>query len=193
MGSNPRLVLIATAFFTLLMGACSSSSKPSVPTTSTSTSSAPAPATSATSPPASTRVPTSGPRATTISSGPMNLATTAAVRAALVAAFASGQHLEPRYVAGTVKGSVYYAFDGTTYTYWAMAEFSPTPAADEAHKRLDGAPGDPAIQFQDGPWIFSRGASGSWRLVGDTGGSICPPRPPARVLALWGNQSPGCT
>ena len=172
--------IVAPIVAMMLLGACSSSSKSSAPT---STPSAPAPST--TSPPSSTVVPTSGPRTTTTSSGPTNLVTTDTVRAALVAAFASGQHLEPRYVAGTVKESVYYAFDSTTRQYWAMAEFSPTPAADDAHARLDGAPGDPAIQFQGGPWIFNRGAAGSWRLVGDTGGSICPPRPPASVLALW--------
>jgi hypothetical protein len=114
------------------------------------------------------------------------------VRAALVAAFAAGQHLKPSYVAGTVKGSVYYGFDPATAKYWAVARFSPTAAARAADQRLNGGAGDPLIQFQDGPWVFSRGPDSAWKLAGDTGGGLCAPSPPQSLLTLWGNGARGC-
>lgn len=135
-------------------------------------------------PPAATSSSTT-PTSTTNASLPRNLATDASVRAALVVAFADGQRIDVNYVAGTVAGSVYYAYDPDTHTFWALADFSASDAAQRAHQRLSGTPSDPFIYFQDGPMVLSRTDTSAWRLVGDTGGLVCPPRPPAAVLALW--------
>lgn len=116
---------------------------------------------------------------------PTNVHVDDSVRAALVAAFAAGRHLDPTYVAGTVPGSVYDAYDPATQTFWVLADFSASAAALKAHQRLQGTPSDPLVQFQDGPMVLSRTVGSSWKLVSDTGGLICPPRPPAAILALW--------
>ena len=45
------------------------------------------------------------------------------VKSQLVAAFVAGWHLKAGQVAGTAPGSLYYAYDQTTRTYWAEAAF----------------------------------------------------------------------
>ncbi len=122
---------------------------------------------------------------TTGDSRPRNLPVNDSVRAALVTAFAAGQHIDRSYVANTV-GRVYYAYDPGTRAYWALANFSASDAARRAHARLQGTPNDPYIQFQDGPIVFSRTERSAWKLVTDTGGLVCPPLLPAPVIASWG-------
>ena len=108
-------------------------------------------------------------------------------------AFESGTTLDPKYVAGTVKGSVYYGLDPGTHTYWALADFAATEAAQQAHRQLQGGQRDPLVNFQDGPFVFSRPPGAAWKMVGDSGGRFCGPRPPVPVLMMWGKLSEGCT
>jgi hypothetical protein len=137
-------------------------------------------------------------KAVTNGAAPMNLVTTNAVRAALVDAFATGQHISRSYVAGTAPGSVYYAYDPGTHAYWALAQFSSSAAAAQAHQQFAGTAKDPYIQFQDGPWIFKSPDNSSWTLVGDTGGTVCPSSLPMSLVRLWnlhnlyGGTNPGC-
>jgi hypothetical protein len=134
----------------------------------------------------STSLPASSSTPSRSNSAPQNLVTTNVVRSALVTAFATGQHLPVAYVQGTVPGSVYYAYDPETHTFWALAQFSSSDAARLAHDQYGGTSKDPYVQFQDGPFIFKRTASSQWNMVGDTGGLVCAPRVPAGVLAVWG-------
>jgi hypothetical protein len=123
----------------------------------------------------------SNPRPT----GAQNLLVDDFVRNGLATAWAAGQRLQRSDVAGTRKGSVFYAYDPSSAKYWAIADFEPSASALAKHGTLNGGNGDPLIQFQDGPFIFSRSAGGSWTLVGDTGGGPICPRVPAAVIAVW--------
>jgi hypothetical protein len=125
--------------------------------TATSTSSPAAPDRSA-SPAATTAV---SPRATAGSApagpgGVRNLAVNREARNELTAAYADYRGISPADVAGTRPGSVYYAYDPATYTYWAQADFAPSSTA--SFKVLVG--------FQDGASIglFTRIANGRWQV-----------------------------
>ena len=78
---------------------------------------------------------------------------------------------------GTAPGSVYYAYDVTTHTYWAEASFLP-------------AKGDPPTAMEDagGYGVFSRPATGGWRFLGQSLPIFCRELSvvPPGVLALWG-------
>ena len=102
---------------------------------------------------------------------------TASVKSQLVAAFVAGWRLKPDQVAGMAPGSLYYAYDQTTRTYWAEAAFFP-------------AKGDPPAMMQDagGYGVFSRAGAGAWKFLGSALPIFCRELsvvPPA-VLALWG-------
>jgi DNA-binding beta-propeller fold protein YncE len=121
------------------------------------------------------------PQAFAISRPPLDqvqdVVATPAVKSQLVKAFVSGWHLKASQVAGTAPGSLYYAYDVTTRTYWAEAAFLP-------------AKGDPPAMMQDAGafGVFSRPASGGWKFLGSSLPITCRELsavPPA-VLALWG-------
>jgi hypothetical protein len=102
---------------------------------------------------------------------------TPAVKSQLVAAFAAASQLKLAQVAGTSPGSVYYAYDLTTHTYWAEAAF------------LAGK-GVPPATMQDagGYGVFSRSGSGGWKDLGSSLPIACRELsvvPPA-VLDVWG-------
>jgi DNA-binding beta-propeller fold protein YncE len=102
---------------------------------------------------------------------------TATVKSQLVAAFASGWHLKVSQVAGTAPGSLYYAYDLSTRTYWAEAAFLP-------------ARGDAPAMMQDAGafGVFSRAGTAAWKFLGSSLPISCRELsvvPPA-VLALWG-------
>ena len=127
--------------------------------TATSTSSPAAPGDSrSASPAAATAV---SPRAASgsASAGPggvRNLSVGRAVRNELTAAYADFRGISLSDVAGTRPGSVYYAYDPATDTYWAEANFSPSRTA--SFKVLVG--------FQDGASIglFTRAARSGWQV-----------------------------
>jgi len=150
--------------------------------TATSTSSPAAPGHSrSASPTATTAV---SPRAASgpASAGPgavRNLAVSRAVRNELTAAFADYRGIPLSDVAGTNPGSVHYAYDPATDTYWAEANF--LPSLTDPFKVLVG--------FQDGASIglFARAARSGWQV--ELGGEpvVCTEVvffPPA-VLRAW--------
>ncbi len=126
--------------------------------------------------------------AATAASAAKNLVATEAVRSGLVAAFAAAHHLTLAEVGGTAPGSVFYAYDSTTHSYWAAAFFFP-PTRDSATMK---------ISFQDagGDGVFSRTATGAWRFLGDGAPLSCAEDHdlPNAVLKLWGipARAPGC-
>ena len=84
------------------------------------------------------------------------LAVSPDVRNELTAAFADYKGISPSDIAGISPGSVYYAYDPATDTYWALANFLPSLTA----------PFKVLVGFQDGASIglFTRIANGSWQV-----------------------------
>ncbi len=83
-------------------------------------------------------------------------------------------------IAGIEPGSVYYSRDNETGTYWALATFVPSEAADE----------EALVHFQDQPHLFTRPAGGAWAVVGPVGPIVCPSSVPQAVYAVWGLTAP---
>ena len=119
-------------------------------------------------------MPTSSP------SGVRNLAADATVRQQLLAAYRTARRdVAPRDVTGPDRGSVYYAVDNATGTFWATATFSPSKQADQSAQAA----------FQDGKniGVFKRTASGSWiASVHERQHFPCPDDVPAAVISAWG-------
>jgi hypothetical protein len=128
-----------------------------------------------------TPTPSATPLAAVVKSpGVRNLVATAQVKAQLTAAFAAAHKLPRSEVAGTYPGSVYYAYDTTTQTYWAAAFF-------------DAAKGDPVRvldSFQDAGsnGLFARTANGTWRFRGSGAPLACAEEQelPLAIARLWG-------
>jgi hypothetical protein len=121
------------------------------------------------------------PQAFAIAQPPLDhvqdIVATPSVKSQLVAAFVAGWGLKPDQVAGMSPGSLYYAYDQTTHTYWAEAAFFP-------------AKGDPPSMMEDagGYGVFSRADGAGWKFRGSGLPVFCRELsvvPPA-VLALWG-------
>ena len=133
------------------------------------------------SPTASTAV-SPGAASGSASAGPgsvRNLAVSREVRNELTAAYADFRGIPPSDMAGTEPGSLYYAYDPATDTYWAEANF--LPSLTDPFKVLVG--------FQDGASIglFTRAARSGWQV--ELGGEpvVCTEVvffPPA-VLRAW--------
>ncbi len=154
-------------------------------TTPAPSTSTPPRATTAAAPAATAKPPPGG----AVQHGAQNLPVKSGLFAQLVRAWTSAQHLSAADVTGTKPGSVYYALVPSTNTYWAYADF--TPSADAIAKSRTAVNGGPLVQFQDGPWIFSRRGGGAWTLVTDTGGfGPCPGQVPASVFAVWALPHP---
>jgi hypothetical protein len=90
------------------------------------------------------------------SGGARSLAVSPGVRNELTEAYVSYRGISLPDVAGTRPGSIYYAYDPATHTYWAEANFLPSGTA--SFKVLVG--------FQDGASIglFTRIGNGSWQV-----------------------------
>jgi hypothetical protein len=87
--------------------------------------------------------------------------------------------VRPSDITGPDKGSVYYAIDNMTGTYWATATFSPSQHADSSAQAA----------FQDGEniGVFKRTAGGSWvASIHERSHFPCPADVPAAVLKAWG-------
>jgi hypothetical protein len=161
------------------VAACSASSPGPRPdqTAAPSTTAAAAPtATTSTSP--SPGTPSASP---TGPGGVQNLLVSSADRSELTAAFAAfkGIPLSDVYGASPLPGSVYYAYDPATGTYWALANFGPSKKASLQVQ----------VSMQDGGDIgmFRKVGSGPWQT--STGGA--PPLCgyleffPQAVLTAW--------
>ena len=115
----------------------------------------------------------------TVTGGIRNLVISSAVRSELTAAYVAYRRISPSDVAGTRPGSVHYAYDPATDTYWALANFTPSGTAS---LRIN-------VGFQDGAsWgFFTKVGPGPWEA--QTGGEpvVCLEVrffPPA-VLTAW--------
>jgi hypothetical protein len=101
------------------------------------------------------------------------------VRNELTVAYVNLRGISLSDVAGTIPGSVYYAYDPATDTYWAEANFLPSRTASQ--KVLVG--------FQDGASIglFARAARSSWQvqLGGEPVACAEVPFFPPAVLMAW--------
>ena len=111
--------------------------------------------------------------------GARALAVSPAVRNELTAAFADYKGISPSDIAEIEPGSVYYAYDPATGTYWALADFLPSLTA----------PSRVLVGFQDGASIglFTRIANGSWQVQMGGEPAVCTEVaffPPA-VLTAW--------
>jgi hypothetical protein len=153
---------------------------------------------SAPSPPVSLSVPSAAaaPSATaSAAAGPVNLVADAAVRHDLLAAFTAFRSnaantpgyaaISPSAVAGITPGTLYYALDPATGTYWAAASFSATAAASQTLA---------FVGFQDGgsQAVFMQSPGEPWEVksVGP-----CLAGLPAAVAATWAltqSASPMC-
>jgi hypothetical protein len=78
------------------------------------------------------------------------------VRGELTAAFVAEKGISLSDTAGTFPGSVYYAYDPATGTYWALAHFEPSSTASL----------NVQVSFQDGGnfGMFRRTGAGSWQV-----------------------------
>ena len=104
------------------------------------------------------------------------------VRAELASAWTGAQGLKPGDVKGLRPGA-YYGYVPATRTFWALVDFVPADASPDSKV---------AVKIQDGPWVLSRRQGQRWRLVGDTGGLVCPPSVPAVMLAAWAIATDAC-
>jgi hypothetical protein len=168
----PPLLGAALGVVALLASACSSST-----TTTSTTAAAPMTTTSSTAAGAPTTTASSA-------SGVHNLPASAQVKADLTAAFVALKQVPASDVVGTAPGSVYYAYDPSTTTYWALASFDLSPGATQPVQ----------VGWQDGggQGLFKMVAGSSWSV--QTG--VIPPYcgevkffPPS-VLAAWSITQP---
>jgi len=169
--------LLATA----AMSGCSANGTPS--STGPSDGQTTLPATSAaTSPPAGTPASASAgtPSATPATAGGVrHLAISTAVRGELTAAFVAHKGISPSDVAGIYPGSVYYAYDPATNTYWAVAQFESSSTA----------PVGVLVSFQDGGnfGLFRRVGEARWQVRVKISPPACtePQFFPRAVLMAW--------
>ena len=150
--------------------------------TATSASSPAAPGPGRSASPAATAAVSPGAASGSAPAGPggvLNLPVSRDVRKELTAAYVNSRGISLSDVAGTIPGSVYYAYDPATDTYWAEANFVPSRTA--SSKVLVG--------FQDGASIglFARAARSGWQV--ELGGEpvVCTEVPffPPAVLRAW--------
>lgn len=102
-----------------------------------------------------------------------------AVRRELAAAYVAYRRISPSDVAGTRPGSVHYAYDSASGTYWALAIFAPSKTA------------SPKVQvgFQDGRSVgfFTKAGSGTWQVQTGAVPVVCAALRffPRAVLRAW--------
>jgi hypothetical protein len=102
----------------------------------------------------------------------------------LVRAFADYDQIPKQDVLGPAAGSVYYAYDPTTGTYWALATMEPrTPL-----------PVPVLVKFQDGAnrAVYRRTNGSAWSVVRLVGEPPCLARAglPLAIESLWGLADP---
>jgi len=167
--------LVATG--ALVLAACGSNSPSAGPTTTSAS-------TTTTTTSSSTTSTTAAASATTTTSGAaQNLAATAAVKSSLTAAYVAHNGLPANEVAGTAPGSVYYAFEPSTNTYWAIASFVPTSGASQQTQV--------AMQDDGCCGVFTQPSGGSWKFQASFLGEPCPGQVPADLETLWHLTYPG--
>ena len=126
--------------------------------------------------------------------GVRNLPVSRDVLTELTVAFVNAKGIPLSDVAGTLPGSVYYAYDPATDTYWAEAGFLPSRTASQTV----------LTDFQDGASVglFARAAGSGWQAEVGHAPIVCAEVPffPPAVLMAWSLPtqaeragSPGCS
>jgi hypothetical protein len=173
---NSRGILIGLAFLaTTGLAACAAHGTPSsAGPTNGQTATAAANASAAASQPAT--APSPAP------TGIQNLVISSADKSQLTAAFVAfkGISLSDVNGGGPSAGSVYYAYDPSTDTYWALASFAPSSTASL----------DVQVGFQDGGGtaMYQKAGAGPWQMGGNPGfPEFCGEVKyfPAAVLTAW--------
>jgi hypothetical protein len=185
----PRPARWATSFAVILatgalLTACTSSSS-TASTTSTTAATSTASTTSTTAATSTTTtVPGAGSTTTTSGTAVRNLPATAQVKSDLRAAYLAMAQLPASEVVGPLPGTVYYAYDPQTSTYWAMATFGPTSTPSEKT----------GIAMQDGgnQGFYKMASGASWSAQPGGIPPYCAEAPyfPAGVLQAWGITKP---
>jgi hypothetical protein len=102
----------------------------------------------------------------------------------LIRAFAAYDHIPEQDVVGTASGSVYYAYDPSSSTYWALAKMDPQLSA----------PVPVLVKFQDGAnrVIFAERRGSGWTVVSLVGEPPCLAQQglPGTIESLWGLTDP---
>src|SRR5215472_10726533 len=131
---------------------------------------------------AATVAPSVTPTPSATPGGIQDLVVTSAVRSGLIAAYAFVRGMSTSWVAGTTPGSVYYAYDPATDTYWAMAHFDPSAIVPQSPDIAAGFQGPGAFGF------FKKVGSGAWRGIQGGYETLCNESQwfPLPVLAVWG-------
>jgi hypothetical protein len=185
MSTLRRAGLLGVTGLALLAAACGSSSPRSAHATTTTTTTSPASTSTSAASTSTTAAGTTAPSqvattSTTVSTSIENLTATATVKSDLVAAFVAFKNVPASAIAGTMAGTVYYALDPSTGTYWATAQFSIAP----------GATSQTVTSMQDGgtTGFFSKATGAGWVMLS---AGLMPPCAskspvPAAVLAVWG-------
>jgi hypothetical protein len=108
-----------------------------------------------------------------------DLAVSRQVRNELTVTYVDSRGIPLSDVAGARPGSVYYAFDPATDTYWAQADFAPSRTASA----------EVLVSFQDGASIglFTRTGNGSWQVRLAGAPPVCAEARffPQAVLMAW--------
>jgi hypothetical protein len=168
-------VVATCALGALALTACSSGSNPPSASAKTTTTS--------TSPAATTTSTIAATTPSTTSGAPQNLPATADLKAELVGVYAAHNNIPLSQIAGTVPGSVYYAYLPSTKTYWAIASFEPTSTSSQQTQV--------AMQDDGCCGIFSTQTLTSFNFVSGFLGEPCTGQIPAELMTLWNLQSPG--
>jgi hypothetical protein len=123
--------------------------------------------------------PPSGSPSSAVSAGIQNVLVSSAVRSQLTAAYLAMRQIPASDVSGTYPGSVYYAYDPATNTYWARAVFVPSKTA----------PLNVLANFQDGgsEGLYTKIGSGPWQIHHSFFPEVCADEEffPKAVLAAW--------
>jgi hypothetical protein len=177
----PGMTAVLVSLVAIAVAGCSpfsSSSSTAAPASQPASSAASAPSTAAAAPAAT-------PSATSSSGGVQNLIATAAVKSELLTTFAATSKIPASDIAGSVPGSVYYAYDPTTQMYWAKAFFTPTSTA----------PVSVTVDLQEAQGgLFEKSGNGPWQLkffVVQGQRALCEDWQffPQAVLAAWATQA----
>src|SRR4051794_17505325 len=117
----------------------------------------------------------------------VSLPATSALRTALRSAYVAARPgFKVGEVAGPRHGTLYYAFDPATRTYWAIAWFDPSSRARQQTAAK--------FQFGMGGGVFKRSASGEWHATVHLRANLpCPDDVPAAVLRAWRIKAGSCT
>jgi hypothetical protein len=163
----------------LILGGITGCTASSPPTTASGSARSAPPATSAPASTATIPAVTTSPSASAGQGGVQNLVASNSLRTQLITVFATYKQIPMSEMTGIQQGSLYYAYDPSTGTYWAMAIFTVSASAPQAVQ----------VDLQDGgnTGLFKMIGGGAWQMQLGGVPPVCAYGPffPAAVLAAW--------